>query len=326
MNPFELNQPADRANPHQSFNLHSSHARQARTLLPRSAVMGMVNLLIALTLGLTSLISEAGGVRFSLVKTAETRPLDAFSLARSQESQGAVADHVAVLIEHHAATLLFDTSLGRQIDSQFANEMPWYNKPLLKGVEVAPVRDQLERHGVRVDRILLSHVHWHSASGLADFPEVPVWAPYEEIEFSQTGGAPAVLSGQFRHGVKWRPYDFLPRPFMGFEQSHDLFGDGSLVLVPLKGHTPGSVGLFVTLEDGRRFFFPGDIGGLPESAEESPKQRLIRSRMLDHDRAAARSTLARLQQLLSQESALTLVPAHDAIAHEKLGYYPNWTR
>ena len=85
-----------------------------------------------------------------------------------------------------------------------------------------------------------------------------MWAPYEEIEFSRIATPPAVLPSQFAHAIRWVPFQFAAQPFMGFEYSHDLFGDGSLVLVPMQGHTPGSVGLFLTLDDGRRFFFTGD--------------------------------------------------------------------
>ncbi|NQD93705.1 MBL fold metallo-hydrolase [Pseudomonas sp. CrR25] len=288
--------------------------------------MSLVKMLLVSALGLASLASEAAGVRFSLVKTAETKTLDAFTVEGGHWTRTAVANHVAVLIEHHAATLLFDTSLGRQVDRQFADEMPWYDKPLLRYGEVQPVRDQLDRDAIRVDRILLSHAHWDHASGLADFPEVPVWAPYAEIEFSQIAGPPAVLPSQFEHGVKWLPYDFAPEPFMGFSESHDLFGDGSLVLVPLNGHTPGSVGLFVTLDDGRRFLFSGDASWRLEGFTGPKEKFWISRRMVDHDRDATRAVLEQVHRLLEQEPTLTVVPAHDAKVHQRLGYYPNWTQ
>jgi len=288
--------------------------------------MRLFSLFVLTVMGLTSLPGEAAGLRFSLVKTAETKTLDAFTVADGQWTQTAIANHVAVLIEHHAATLLFDTSLGRQVDSQFASEMPWYDKPLLRYGEVQPVRDQLERDGIHVDRILLSHAHWDHPSGLADFPEVPVWAPYAEIEFSQIATPPAVLPSQFRHGVKWLPYDFAPEPFMGFDASHDLFGDGSLVLVPLSGHTPGSVGLFVTRDDGRRFFFSGDASWRLEGFTGPKEKFWISRRMVDHDRQATRDVLQQVHRLLQREPTLTVVPAHDAKVHEQLGYYPNWVR
>lgn len=288
--------------------------------------MRPLNKLLWVLLALVSLTSEAAGLRFSLVKTAETKTLDAFTVAGGKWTQTAVASHMAVLIEHHAATLLFDTSLGRQVDSQFASEMPWYDKPLLQYGAVHPVRDQLDRDGIRIDRILLSHAHWDHASGLVDFPEVPVWAPYAEIEFSQIAGPPAILPSQFKHGVNWVPYGFAPQPFMGFSESHDLFGDGSLVLVPLSGHTPGSVGLFISLDDGRRFFFTGDASWRLEGFTGPREKFWISRRMVDDDRAATRAVLQHVHQLLQREPTLMVIPAHDAKVHEQLGFYPIWTQ
>ncbi|MCY1282262.1 Metallo-beta-lactamase superfamily protein [compost metagenome] len=277
-------------------------------------------------LGAISAVAQAEGLRFSLVKTSETETLDAFTLADGKWTEKVKANHVAVLIEHHAATLLFDTGLGHQVDSQFGSEMPWWDKPLMQYEAVSPARDQLDRDGVRVDRILLSHVHWDHASALADFPDVPVWAPYEEIEFTELATPPAILPSQFAHGVKWRPFTFLPIPFMGFEESLDLFGDRSLVLVPLSGHTPGSVGLFLTLEDGRRFFFTGDASWRLEGFT-GPKEKFWVSRsMVDNDRETTRAQLQKVHDLLQREPGLVVVPAHDAAVQERLGYYPKWVQ
>lgn len=281
-------------------------------------------ILLSVLLPLLSLPSQAAGLRFALVKTAETETRDAFTIEDGAWSEKVIANHVAVLIEHHAATLLLDTSLGRQVDQQFEAEMPWYDKPLLRYGPVKPVRDQLEGDGIRVDRILLSHVHWDHASGLVDFPEVPVWAPYEEIEFSRIATPPALLPSQFKHPIKWVPFTFANQPFLGIEQSHDLFGDGSLVLVPLFGHTPGSVGLFLTLDDGRRFFFTGDASWRLEGFTGPREKFWISRNMVDNDREATRAQLDKVHQLLQREPGLMVVPAHDEAVQRQLGYYPHW--
>ncbi|MEO4048321.1 MBL fold metallo-hydrolase [Pseudomonas sp. CAU 1711] len=268
--------------------------------------------------------SQAAGLRFALVKTAETETRDAFTIEGGAWTEKTIANHVAVLIEHHAATLLLDTSLGRQVDRQFEAEMPWYDKPLLRYGRVEPVRDQLERDGIRVDRILLTHSHWDHASGLVDFPEVPVWAPYEEIEFSRIATPPAVLPSQFAHAIRWVPLQFAEQPFLGFERSHDMFGDGSLVLVPLAGHTPGSVGLFLTLDDGRRFFFTGDASWRLEGFTGPREKFWISRRMVDNDPQATRLQLEKVHRLLQEQPQLRVIPAHDEAVQRELGYYPRW--
>ncbi|BAN47814.1 MBL fold metallo-hydrolase [Metapseudomonas resinovorans] len=288
--------------------------------------MRLRSYLLSLLLAANCLSAQAEGLRFALVKTAETETLDAFTVEGGNWTEKVKANHVAVLIQHHAATLLFDTGLGRQVDSQFGNEMPWWDKPLMQYGAVTPARDQLDRDGIRVDRILLSHVHWDHASALADFPEVPVWAPYEEIEFSEIATPPALLPSQFAHGVNWRPFTFLPVPFMGFEESLDLFGDRSLVLVPLSGHTPGSLGLFLTLADGRRFFFTGDASWRLEGFTGPKEKFWVSRKLVDNDREATRAQLQKVHDLLQKETALIVVPAHDAKVQDQLGYYPQWVQ
>ena len=274
---------------------------------------------------LVSLPSSADGLRFSLLKTSQTETLDAFTYEGGSWTDTVKVNHTAVLIQHHAATLLFDTGLGRQVDSQF-EEMPAWDKPLLKYGPVTPARDQLERDGITVDRIVLSHVHWDHASGLVDFPEVPVWAPYEDIDFSHISTPPAVLPSQFKHPIKWQPYTLEPEPFMGFSDSLDLFGDGSLVLVSLRGHTPGSVGLFLTLDDGRRFFFTGDASWRLEGFTGPHEKFWFSRNMVDNDREQTANVLQTVHRLLSENPQLTVVPTHDAAVQDRLGYYPKWVQ
>ena len=287
--------------------------------------MRLSNLLLAMLLSLVALPSFAANVRFALVKTSETETLDAFTYEGGNWTDKVKVNHTAVLIQHHAATLLFDTGLGRQVDSQF-EDMPAWDKPLLQYGPVTPARDQLDRDGIRIDRIVLSHVHWDHASGLVDYPEVPVWAPYEDIEFSHISTPPAILPRQFQHPIRWQPYVLEPVPFMGFDDSLDLFGDGSLVLVSLAGHTPGSVGLFLTLDDGRRFFFTGDATWRLEGFTGPHEKFWFSRNMVDNDREATRNVLGKVHDLLLREPNLTVVPTHDAAVQDRLGYYPNWVQ
>lgn len=284
----------------------------------------MPRLALLLPLLLVTAFAQADGLRFALVKTSSAETLDAFTVEGGQWTRTVPVNHTAVLIQHHAATLLLDTGLGRQVDAQFEQDMPWWDKPLFKYQTVTPARDQLDRDGIRVDRILLTHAHWDHASALADFPEVPVWAPWAEIDFSHIATPPAVLPSQFTHGVRWQPFEFEPTPYMGFDESLDLFGDGSVVLVPLTGHTPGSVGAFLTLADGRRFFFTGDTSWRLEGFTGPNEKFWVSRRMVDNDREGTRAQLQRVHDLIQADPALTVVPAHDAAVQDRLGYYPQW--
>ncbi len=210
---------------------------------------------IGLAVSLFGFVEDASavqGLRFSLVKTAQSDSGD-FLLGRNGWQEAPPTQHIAILIEHRGSRLLFGTGLGRQIDAQLDAELPWRIK---RYGEVQPARDQLERDGLDIDRIVLGCVRWEHASGLADYPEVPVLASADSLGYLEAATPPAVLSSQFRHPVRWQSLEFQASPYREHRRSLDLFGDGQVVLVPLDGH--GAVGLFLTFADGRRFFFRGD--------------------------------------------------------------------
>ena len=126
--------------------------------------------LASLLIALLVLPVQAAEMRVALLRTSGVETLDALTVDGGSWVRRVPLSHTAVLIEHHAATLLFDTGLGRDIDAQFRADMPWA-APLFAYQKVAPARDQLDAAGIRVDRILLSHAHWDHASGLVDFPK-----------------------------------------------------------------------------------------------------------------------------------------------------------
>src|SRR3974390_3093211 len=59
--------------------------------------------------------------------------------------------------------------------------------------------------------------------------------------------------------IRSEEYGFEGGPYLGFPSSHDVYGDGSIVVVPAPGHTPGSAIIFVTLHNGTRYAFVGDL-------------------------------------------------------------------
>lgn len=243
-------------------------------------------LVIGLAVSLFGFVEDASaaqGLRFSLVKTAQSDSGD-FLLGRNGWQEAPPTQHIAILIEHRGSRLLFGTGLGRQIDAQLDAEVPWRIK---RYADVRPVRDQLEGDGLEIDRIVLGWVRWEHASGLADYPEVPVLASADSLGYLEAATPPAVLPSQFRHPVRWQSLEFQASPYREHRRSLDLFGDGQVVLVPLDGH--GAVGLFLTLADGRRFFFRGDR--LERDADDAPED---------------------------------VIALQDANTQASLGYYPRW--
>ena len=215
------------------------------------------------------------------------------------------------------------------IGNSTAMKKDWADYPfvLRKKMDLAPGRMQwivpshaaaFEKVGVSTTnsnlRIILSHAHADHAGGVGDVPGVPILTTQAEIDFvASFAGKPSlhvVPAHAKRMEGRLTAVEFGSGPYETFDTSHDLFGDGSVVLVPMPGHTPGSVGTFVNLPDGRRLFHIGDVVMLAEGIEKSvPKGKLVKE--LDHDHAATNAQVAAVHALAKKAPKLTVLPAHD---------------
>lgn len=265
-------------------------------------------------------------VRFSLIKTSEVTTQAALAYDGGNWFERATLNHTAVLVQHPRGSFLFDTGLGRDIDAQFHHDMPWWGKLLFSYGPVTPARDQLDAAAVPpLKRVIPSHAHWDHASGLVDFPEAEVWVTTAEKTFLDTPPPAAVLPSQVTPAsIRWQSLALEPKPYAGYARSLDLYGDGSVVLVPMAGHTPGSVGMFVNLPSGRQVFFVGDVVWKLEAARTVQAKFWVARHIVDHDHAGTLGAIATLNALMKANPELVVVPAHDAAVQNSLGYFPNW--
>jgi glyoxylase-like metal-dependent hydrolase (beta-lactamase superfamily II) len=157
--------------------------------------------------------------------------------------------------------------------------------------------------------ILLTHSHWDHVSGLPDFRGVPVWVTREEHKFISEGG-----KGQFGKpftGIRYEEYGFEAGPYFGFPSSHDVYGDGSIVVVPAPGHTPGGVIIFVVLNDGTRYAFVGDLVWQLEGITRREERPWISRKLADSDAEGNRQNLLRMIAVKERLPELIVVPAHE---------------
>ena len=112
-------------------------------------------------------------------------------------------------------------------------------------------------------------------------------------------------------GIRYDEYRFEGGPCLGFPASHDVYSDGSIVVVPAPGHTPGGVIIFVTLYNGTRYAFVGDLVWQLEGITEREERPWITRRKADTDAAGTRENLLRMVALKERLPELIIVPAHD---------------
>lgn len=269
------------------------------------------------------------GLSFSTLKTSESNgTFEALIVGGGSWLRYRHPAHTAVLVKHPQATFLFDTGLGRRVGEQFAANS-WINQQLFAYRPATPAADQMDKAGWPLDSVRMivpSHMHWDHVSGLADFPQAEVWASTEEREHAQHGTTPAFLPSQFAGVQRWHDLRLTHGPYMGYPASLDMFGDGSVVLVPLGGHTAGQVGMFLNLPSGQRYFFTGDvtwtIEGLQKPADRSWLLRHVVH--LDHDEAANQSSIVHIHQIMQRYPTLKVVPAHDENVQKTLPQFPQF--
>jgi N-acyl homoserine lactone hydrolase len=167
-----------------------------------------------------------------------------------------------------------------------------------------------------------SHAHIDHVGGLVDLPRLPpVLLPAEEIAFigelGERWSVQVVPAHARLLNGRMTAMAFEPKPYETFDAHLDVFGDGAIVAVKLPGHTPGSVAVFVNLTPERRLLHAGDSVNDQASLERRAGKPLFQ-RQWNHDQAAADGAIARLAQLHALVPSLSVLPAHDRTAWQRV--------
>jgi N-acyl homoserine lactone hydrolase len=228
-----------------------------------------------------------------------------------------------ILVQHPKGTLLFDTGFGGNVDAHFRTT-PQLMQATSRYAKEPTVADQLKAGGIApqsLTAVVLTHAHWDHVSGLEDLGAVAVWVNQQELDFVNSGH-PATALARALGTRDYRVYGFSGGPYLGFASSYDVFGDGSVVLVPAPGHTPGSIVAFIALPSGQRYALIGDLAWQMEGIELPAERPWLARRLVDEDPAAVRDMLVRLHQLKEAMPNLLIVPAHDRRVWDKLPRLP----
>ena len=223
------------------------------------------------------------------------------------------------VIEHRDGLVVFDTGQDRASVTD-----PGY---FPSGVVMGPLyrmsrfdmsADQtlsvlLEGIGYRagdVGTVVLSHLHGDHIGGLREVSHAELLV--SRAEWDTLSGPWPELAGVMRRyielpGLRWRQIELAPirDPALApFDMGHDLFGDGSLVLVPTPGHTAGSISLIVRRPERPTLALVGDL---------TYDVRLLECGHVPGvgDRRMLRRSTAMLNQLRETIPGLVVLATHD---------------
>jgi glyoxylase-like metal-dependent hydrolase (beta-lactamase superfamily II) len=198
--------------------------------------------------------------------------------------------------------------------------MPWWFRASTSYEHWRSAAVQLDTAGYdrkSLRNILLTHAHWDHASGLPDFPGVPVLVTSEERKFIDDGGWVSAVA-RSASDARFEEYGFEGGPYLGFPRSHDVYGDGAIVVVPASGHTPGSVIVFLTLPTGKRYALLGDLVWQDEGITLREERPWLQRTFADTDPDGVRTCIGRVAAITARYPDITLVPAHDSRGFEAM--------
>lgn len=179
------------------------------------------------------------------------------------------------LVEHPEGTVLFDTGVSNEM-AQDPESYGQHGAPhmvdFVRGLDTDESRmptAQLADVGYEpgdVDYVVMSHLHTDHAGNMTAFPDAEFLVQADELQYAMWPTATAqellYLDGDVAP-LRGPEYDVTP-----VHGHYDVFGDGSLELLPTPGHSPGHQSLKVELADAGAVVLAGDVANLRAGYEQ----------------------------------------------------------
>lgn len=185
---------------------------------------------------------------------------------------------------------------------------------------------QLGTVGIRptdISTVIISHYHGDHIAGLRDFPNARFIALRTDTETitelaghrwraTLQGILPGLLPVDFFQRLEYADAfktTGLPSWMRPFDIAIDLFGDGSVLGVPLPGHSKGQLGLFLSNTDRGVIFLVADAcWSLPACKGGKLPSRL--AMFTNANKKAYTQTFMDVRELALREPAINILPSH----------------
>lgn len=195
--------------------------------------------------------------------TIEVSDLDIFSTAGDYAGQSDVFTDACFLIRHPDGDLMWDLGLPGIL----AGAEPQENGVFTVSLE-RTLTDQLTDIGLApsdIEYVSISHSHFDHVGQIDQFVGAQ-WIVHEDeyaAMFPQPGeGSEEDTAGEGNQFIVFEGFETV-----SFTGEYDVFGDGTVVIVPAPGHTPGHTVLQVTLPETGPVLLTGDLYHRSESRD-----------------------------------------------------------
>lgn len=233
--------------------------------------------------------------------------LDMFSDSYAYAGRSRTLTDSCYLIRHGDRYLLWDTGFPGNLAGRTTGDDSFRITVRTR------ITDQLARIGVRPEQVTfvgISHYHDDHTGQAADFPGATLLVGAPDWE---------AIRGRRESAARFRPWIEGQGRVQPVAADHDVFGDGSVVMLNMPGHTPGHHSLLVRLPRTGAVLLTGDLyhftenlrtGGVPGFNTNRADTLASMSRF----QAIARNLRARI--VIQHEPAdIAKLPAFPAAAH-----------
>lgn len=149
----------------------------------------------------------------------------------------------AYLVDHPRGRMVFDTGMGERYRRELGDALPpdKFGLQWFEGMDIATRLKAIDVDPASIDYIVNSHLHIDHCGGNAHLPNATVLIQRREWNAAQD----AEESGTYQA----LDYD-TGQPVRLIDGELDLFGDGTVRIVPTHGHTHGHQSVIVQLAAG----------------------------------------------------------------------------
>ncbi|WP_066544204.1 MULTISPECIES: N-acyl homoserine lactonase family protein [unclassified Sphingomonas] len=232
--------------------------------------------------------------------------LNVFSDTQAYTGQSKRLTSSCYLIQHGADYLLWDTGLPAALKGAAIDP-----KAPIAATVTKTVVEQLAELGVQPDAVKMvgiSHYHYDHIGQAGSFPAATLMigkGDFDALKAGAPGTNPAPVAN-------WITGTGKAEPISG---DKDVFGDGSVVMLNLPGHTPGHHGLLVRLAGGKRFLLTGDLSHFQENYDSDGVPTF------NTDRADTLASIHRFKAMAKNLKA-TVIIQHEPADIAKLPAFP----
>jgi len=176
------------------------------------------------------------------------------------------------------------------------------------------IDEQLTERGIKpeeLDYVVLTHLDCDHANGLQGVAKAKkILCSADELHFAQTS----------RPRTRYQSIWWKDTPLQTFDwnctdgpagKSYDLFGDGSVLLINIPGHSAGQVAVKITGKDGKFVLLCADGG----YAEKSWKEMITSG--ISADKTAQRRSLEWIKAQSEAPRCLCVLASHDSAVQPK---------